>query len=448
MLRTGKFGEAWGLFIQLMRDELRGERVVLRTVGEAAAPDLVPAFNGDEDFNRLSGQTEPLSAEAVRADVLETLTMPGGRVWSIERVEDRELLGVAETALVPPPHNAWIALFIIRQEYQRQGYGREAADLLEAEFLAAPEVTRIGLGVLVHNTRALAFWERRGYAIGLKRRDSHGNEVVTLRRDRPDLPRDQAEQAARSRAQFAPTAAAYATSADHARGDDLEELANLAALVPADGVALDIATGGGHTAFAVAPYLRQVIATDITQEMLDQTAQGAATRGLDNITTQIADVHALPFADNSFALVTSRIAPHHFASLSLALREMVRVTQPGGLVVVIDLIVPEDPALDAFVNRVEQMRDPSHVRSRTENEWRQLFEDSELEIVTTEQYRVAHDYAQWIERQQVPEHVRRELDRTFLGASDAEIEECQIIVVAGQIRSYSNRKLLIAGKKP
>jgi RimJ/RimL family protein N-acetyltransferase len=160
---------------------LQGARLILTSVGKDAAEELRPAFNGDAQFNTWSGAGE-MTVDAVLADMIETLAMPGGTVWRIA-LADGTLVGAAETALVPPPSTAWIALLIIRQEVQRHGYGTEAADLLEAHLLAQPGIAHIGLGVLAHNTPALAFWERRGYRRGLVRRDTHGNEVITLRRD-------------------------------------------------------------------------------------------------------------------------------------------------------------------------------------------------------------------------------------------------------------------------
>ncbi len=429
-------------------DEIRGERILLRSVSHDLATDLVPAYNGDAHFNALSGISTDLTPAAVEADMIESLGMPGGRVWRITRLSDGVLLGVATTALVPPPKNAWIALLIIRAEYQRQGYGTETVRLLEGQFFALPEVSRIGLGVQVTNTGALAFWQSLGYIPGLKRRDQHGSEVITLRNDRPDQTSLQSEITARAQAQFGKTAAAYATSVGHASGSELQEVANIAALAPLEGIALDVATGAGHTAFAIAPYLRQVVASDLTPAMLEEVARGASARGLANVVTVQADVHTLPFEDDFFDLVTVRIAPHHFAALPLALREMVRVTRPGGILLVIDNIVPEDPEVGNFLNHVERLRDPSHLRALTEAEWRQLFEDNHLDIFEIEHYRRRHDYADWVARAQVPSEELPILHAAFLGASEAARAQYQVEIVDGRMVAFTDLKLLIAARKP
>jgi RimJ/RimL family protein N-acetyltransferase len=160
--------------------QLQGLRVILTSASLEDAAKLLPAYNGDEEFNAMSGGTPILSLEGVRADMLETQSIPGGIVWQIAD-HQHTLIGVAHTALIPPPHTGWIALLIIRQQFQRLGYGRETAQLLEDYLFAQPGITDIGLSVLEQNARALAFWEDRGYIRGLRRHDQHGNNVITLR---------------------------------------------------------------------------------------------------------------------------------------------------------------------------------------------------------------------------------------------------------------------------
>lgn len=427
-----------------MSETLRGQRVVLTTASVDDAADLTPAYNGDPAFNLMSGGTPELALEAVRADLIEAHSLPGGAVWRIDDSQGH-LLGVATTGLIPPPHSAWIALLIIRHEFQRQGFGSEVAGLLEDRFFARPGIAHIGLAVQEENTPALAFWEKRGYRRGLHRRDQLGRNIIGLRRDRQLAGADQLE---RVRQQFGATAAGYAVSKGHAQGDELARVAELVGSEPiGDRRALDIATGAGHTAFAVAPYVAEVIASDATPQMLLQTQAGAISRGLANVETAIADAHDLPFPDATFAIVTSRIAPHHFSALPLAVREMARVTQAGGLVIVVDSVVPEDPALDTFLNQVELLRDPSHVRSRTETEWRQLFEDNHLTLIAAERYAHTHDYAEWVARAQVPAEEQPALEAAFLSASDAAQAVFQIQRADGHVVSYTDEKLLIAGRK-
>lgn len=156
--------------------ELHGKHLKLASVDMEAAEELLPAYNGDTQFLLWSGDGPALTLDLVRADMQETLGMPGGTVWCITD-GPANLIGVAETALVPPSATGWIALLLIQRAYQRRGYGSEAASLLEQHLFAQPQVTRIGLAVLTQNEPGLDFWEGRGYMRESLRRDNHGNEV-------------------------------------------------------------------------------------------------------------------------------------------------------------------------------------------------------------------------------------------------------------------------------
>ena len=157
--------------------ELYGERLRLTSVGAEAARDLLPAYNGDERFLRWSEyDAGKMPLETIQADIQETLGYPGGAIWRIADLVG-QLLGVAETALVPPPETGWIALLLIQREFQGRGYGSEAAKLLEDYLLSLPGIKQVGLAVLRQNAPALVFWEKRGYIRGEAIKDSHGNEV-------------------------------------------------------------------------------------------------------------------------------------------------------------------------------------------------------------------------------------------------------------------------------
>jgi len=156
--------------------ELLGNRLLIKDVGINDAETLLPVFNSDEQFNIWSGIGPTMSLEALQAELQETLALPEGTVWQI-RNQTGTLVGVAETALLHPSHGAWIALLLIARDFQGHGYGSEAATLLERHFFSSPEITQIGLAVLVKNTPALAFWEKRGYIRGKRMNDQHGSDV-------------------------------------------------------------------------------------------------------------------------------------------------------------------------------------------------------------------------------------------------------------------------------
>ncbi len=199
--------------------------------------------------------------------------------------------------------------------------------------------------------------------------------------------------------QFGKIAASYLTSAPHAKGASLERLVVLTA-PQKSWRALDVATGGGHVAYTFAPHVERMWATDITQEMLDMVRGEAQKRGLKNIRTAYAKAEALPFEDASFDLVTSRIAPHHFDSIPDFLKEVHRVLKLGGLVAIVDNVVPAGLVGD-YINAFERFRDPSHLRAWTMEEWRKAFVDADLKITHEEQIYKQMEFKSWAARHDV-----------------------------------------------
>jgi ubiquinone/menaquinone biosynthesis C-methylase UbiE len=220
----------------------------------------------------------------------------------------------------------------------------------------------------------------------------------------------------RVRRQFAATAAAYVTSQQHARGDDLELLVNLAQPKPNERV-LDIATGAGHTALALAPHVAEVLATDLTAEMLEAARAFITEKGVRNVAFEAADAEDLPFPDASFDIVTSRIAPHHFPAPATFVREAARVLRPEGRFLLDDNMAPEDPELDDFMNTAEKLRDPSHVRAHRPSEWARWIEQAGLVLIRQEPLAFKrHPFPGWTERSQTPKEVVEKLERWILAA--------------------------------
>ena len=184
---------------------------------------------------------------------------------------------------------------------------------------------------------------------------------------------------------FAQRAAFYTTSAVHKDKAVLDRLVELAHVQPTDRV-LDVATGTGHTAFAFAPHVREVIATDVTPEMLSEAEKLRSESGMRNVEFRIADAHDLPFDDESFDVVTCRRAAHHFVDIDRALREMRRVLRPGGRLVIDDRSVPEDDFADATLNRLDWLHDHSHVRQYRPSEWVHMMQEAGCKVEVVEPY--------------------------------------------------------------
>jgi SAM-dependent methyltransferase len=206
--------------------------------------------------------------------------------------------------------------------------------------------------------------------------------------------------------QFGPRAAAYVTSAVHARGDDLLQLVEMVR-GQAGARLLDLGCGGGHVSFHVAPEVAEVVAYDLSAEMLAAVAEEACERGLANIQVERGAAERLPFADGSFDIVVSRYSAHHWQGFRAGLREACRVLKPGGRAAFIDAITPAQPLLDTFLQSIELLRDPSHVRNYSRAEWQQAVVDAGFELGGLTQRRLPLAFGAWVERMGTPElHVR------------------------------------------
>ena len=198
------------------------------------------------------------------------------------------------------------------------------------------------------------------------------------------------------RSQFTRAAADYVTSDLHARGTDLDLLVEWLEPRP-EWTVLDVATGGGHVAKRISSEVGHVIAADLTPGMLEQ-ARAHIQAAHPNVLFVIADAEQLPFLDASFDAVTCRIAAHHFPHPDQFLREATRVLKPGGLLLLIDNIVPHKPEIDHFINEMEQLRDESHVRCCHVDEWEGWMNEAGLSIVRSRVRKKAYDYPVWVRR--------------------------------------------------
>ena len=192
---------------------------------------------------------------------------------------------------------------------------------------------------------------------------------------------------------FRNVAANYTRSTFHTSSVRLQEILDLAGPQPGD-LALDVATGTGNTAFALAPHVRRVIGLDLTREMLEQARRIAAERGIANVDWVIGDAMHLPFQDETFDVYAVRAAPHHFADVDAFVAEAFRVLKPGRDAAVVDC-APPLPARD-ILHEVEMRRDPSHVLSLTVEEWVAKLERAGFEVERAEARELDWDYLEWM----------------------------------------------------
>ncbi len=224
-----------------------------------------------------------------------------------------------------------------------------------------------------------------------------------------------------SQRQFGANAANYATSEVHAKGASLGRIVELVE-PQSTWRALDIATAAGHTAFALAPHVASVVASDVTSEMLDVAAGVATERGIDNVTFEYADAHDLPFEEASFDLVVCRIAPHHFEDPKTFVAEAARVLAPGGTFAVVDNLAPEDPDTARWCDDFERRRDLSHLRCLPISEWLAHINAAGLVDAQVETMGKLMKFVPWANNMSVPDDVRVQLLADLASATDQVVE--------------------------
>jgi SAM-dependent methyltransferase len=201
---------------------------------------------------------------------------------------------------------------------------------------------------------------------------------------------------------YASRAGAYVASAVHSAGADLDEIE---AFVRghAEARVLDLGCGGGHVSYRVAPHVREVVACDLTPDMLAQVKATAAARGLANVRVQHGAAEQIPFGNAAFDIVLSRYSAHHWRDLEAGLGEARRVLKPGGLALFADAVAPADPLLDTHLQAIELLRDPSHVRNYSASEWLAALGRAGFQATGMTTRKLPLEFSSWKQRAQTTE---------------------------------------------
>ena len=246
--------------------------------------------------------------------------------------------------------------------------------------------------------------------------------------------------------QFGKSAEAYVTSAIHKNGKDLQRLLEIAILTGEEEL-LDVAAGGGHTANAFAPYVKKVTALDLTEEMLVAAEKFISGNGHHNVHFVKGDAEHLPFANESFDIVTCRIAPHHFPDVSAFINEVKRVLKPSGQFLLDDNVTPEEDEFDLFFNTIEKLRDYSHYRAWKKSEWLQMIELAGFDIMEWHRFEKNFLFEPWCNRMNLAESDKESLAQYFLGATQKIKDKFRIVIENNQVISFQGEAIVLNALK-
>jgi ubiquinone/menaquinone biosynthesis C-methylase UbiE len=202
-------------------------------------------------------------------------------------------------------------------------------------------------------------------------------------------------------AHYGPRASAYVSSAVHARGPDLDQV-EAAVAGGGYGRVLDLGCGGGHVSYRAAPHVGEVVACDLTPQMIEEVVRTATARGLANIRGVVAPAEKLPFEGGHFDAILCRFTAHHWADLGAGLTEARRVARAGALLMFIDTVAPHSRVADTHLQVIEYLRDPSHVRNYSKAELEATLTEAGFAISSATDRQLLMDFDIWTERTSTP----------------------------------------------
>jgi ubiquinone/menaquinone biosynthesis C-methylase UbiE len=246
--------------------------------------------------------------------------------------------------------------------------------------------------------------------------------------------------------QFGKNAGKYVTSKGHAKGEDLAMLVEIAK-ENKNGYLLDVATGGGHVANALASLFDKVVALDLTPKMLEKAEEFIKGNGHTNVSFVQGDAGSLPFPDKTFDTVSCRIAPHHFPHVERFAGEAYRVLKESGLFLLVDNVASEIDEYDQFYNDVEKKRDPSHYRAYKKTEWISLLEQKGFRMETITVFKKRFLFETWCEMMALPQKDKAELNEYMISSPKNIIEFFSIEMKDDQVQSFEGEAMLLVARK-
>lgn len=246
--------------------------------------------------------------------------------------------------------------------------------------------------------------------------------------------------------QFTKQADAYAAT-EQAR--DEQSMAALVGIVGAtpDDRALDVACGPGVLTRAFAERSASAVGCDVTEALLEKARSGAREKGISNVTFRRGDATSLPFEDAAFTIAACRAAFHHFEQAGDVLAEMRRVVQPGGSILVADIVTSEDAETAELHNAVERLCDPTHVRALPRSELEQLFADAKLTVERLIPTELHYDLEEWIGHGGPDTETAGEIRKRMGAWLENDSAGLKVRAEDGRIK-FSHQAVIVVAKRP
>jgi ubiquinone/menaquinone biosynthesis C-methylase UbiE len=246
--------------------------------------------------------------------------------------------------------------------------------------------------------------------------------------------------------EFTKQAEQFSRSQSMRQKGGLEILPSLAGVKPNHRV-LDLACGPGFVALEFARHAREVVGVDLTAEMLKKARALARRESFDNVTFRRADGTHLPFPAGSFDLVVTRASFHHFPEPARVLKEITRVLKQTGRILISDNTSKNDAAKSLLQNRIEKLRDPSHVEMLPLRKWRKLFREAGLQVVKEKRLVQSRDAEDWMALTQTPPQVRRKIRRLLRESINGDTTGQNVRLIDGRIVFDLNYRIFVLRRR-
>jgi ubiquinone/menaquinone biosynthesis C-methylase UbiE len=209
---------------------------------------------------------------------------------------------------------------------------------------------------------------------------------------------------------------------------------------------LDVGCGPGILTVALTPFVDEIVALDLTPEMIIRAKKRGEELGLTNIRFEVGRAEELPFDDGYFDVVVTRLMLHHLLSPATAVKEMTRVLRKDGFVVVADIVSSKIWAEAELHNALETLRDPSHVRALSEPELEATLNLSGLKVVAKDVWVNERELSEWIKITNVPER-EKPLHVIMKSLAEAGITAGFNLRVDGDVVKFDHRWVLVTAEK-